>query len=270
MFYRVFNLFLALTFTMVVSCTAPTNPREALTSTDVTASPVNLQDMFFPELQNASGFYDVSTYNTFAHKVSRNSAVRVQVDYGGALINGSGTYFKWKGHNIVVTAAHLYAFGGGAVLRDEAIVTSPSEKVMGKLLYIDKQVDIAVFAVPELKSRTAAKFNRARGYEIGEPTVYSGFPGPNNLLTFDGSMSGEGYNTDIAMHSFAWPGSSGSGVFNANGEFIGVVVAIMVGGGPSGAQLIGSVVYVAPATLIDTAYLLQNLRKLEDRPNAGF
>ena len=270
MFYRVFNLFLVFAITMVVSCTAPDAPSEALTSTDVAVSPVNLQDIFFPELQNTTGFYDVTTYNTFAHRISRNSAVRVQVDYGGALINGSGTYFKWKGHNMVVTAAHLYAFGGGAVLRDEAIITSPGEKVMGRLLYIDKQVDIAVFAVPELKTRKAAKFNRANGYEIGEPTVYSGFPGPNNLLTFDGSMSGEGYNTDIAMHSFAWPGSSGSGVFNVDGEFIGVVVAIMVGGGPSGAQLIGSVVYVAPAALIDTAYLLQNLRKLEEMPNAGF
>ena len=29
---------------------------------------------------------------------------------------------------------YLYAFGGGSVLRDD-IITSPNEKVMGKLLY---------------------------------------------------------------------------------------------------------------------------------------
>jgi S1-C subfamily serine protease len=270
MFYRIFNLCLIFIFMVTASCTPQITPREALASTDVSEPPINLHDMFFPEVQNVASFYDVTTYNTFAHRISRNSAVRVQIDYGGALIGGSGTYFKWKGHNMVITAAHLYAFGGGSELVDEAVITTPREKVIGKLVYMDKYVDIAIFAVPELESRKAAKFNRADGYEIGEPTVYSGFPGPNNLLTFDGTMSGEGYNTDIAMHSFAWPGSSGSGVFNSDGEFLGVVVSIMVGGGPSGKQLIGSVVYVAPAALIDSAYLLQNLRKLKERPNHGF
>jgi S1-C subfamily serine protease len=152
----------------------------------------------------------------------------------------------------------------------EAIITSPNERVFGKLIYIDKYTDVAVFAVPALSSRTPARFNRADSYEIGEPAIYSGFPGANSLLTFDGTLSGDGYGTDIAMSSFAWPGSSGSGVFNSKGEFVGVVTSIMVGGGPAGRQLVGSVVYVAPATLIDSAYLQQNLRKIRDGSNAGF
>ena len=171
---------------------------------------------------------------------------------------------------MVVTAAHLFAFGGGSVLHDEAVVTSPSEKVFGKLVYIDEYVDIAVFAIPALKSRNPAKFNRAQSFEIGDSVVYSGFPGPNQLLTFDGTLAGGGGGTDIAIHSFAWPGSSGSGVYNSKGELVGVVVSIMVGGGPSGSQLIGSVIYVAPATLIDSAQLLYNLDKVQRTDNAGF
>lgn len=215
-------------------------------------------------------FYDVRTYNTFSHRISRNAAVRVQIDYGFTLIYGSGTYFKWKNQTMVITAAHLFALGGDSVFNSEAFITTPHERVLGRLVYIDKQVDIAIFAVPELPSRRPATFNRADSYEIGESTVYSGFPGANNLLTFHGTMAGEGYGTDIAMHSFAWPGSSGSGVFNEKGEFVGVVTAIMVGGGPGGRQLVGSVVYVAPASLIDSRYLLNNLRRLKEGKNEGF
>ena len=213
---------------------------------------------------------DVTSYDTMAARISRRSAVRVQIDYGHALISGSGTYFKYKGHKMVVTAAHLFALGGGQVLQDKAVITTPDEQVMGRLVYIDKIVDIAIFEVPELPSRKAAPFYRADNYPIGSTVHYSGFPGANNLLTFSGTMSGEGFGTDIAMHSFAWGGSSGSGVFDENGKFVGVVVSIMVGRSGFGPQLVGSVVYIAPATLIDSRWLRDNLRKSKEMKHAGF
>jgi hypothetical protein len=72
------------------------------------------------------------------------------------------------------------------------------------------------------------------------------------------------------MHSFAWGGSSGSGVFNMQGRYVGVVVSIMVGRAPNGPQLAGSVVYVAPATLIDRKVLRQNVKLVRKTKNAGF
>ena len=213
---------------------------------------------------------DATSYDSMAARVSRKSAVRVQIDYGHALISGSGTYFRYKGHKMVVTAAHLFALGGGQVLHDKAVITTPDEQVMGRLVYIDKIVDIAIFEVPELPSRKAAPFSRTSSYPIGALVYYSGFPGANNLLTFTGTLSGEGYGTDIAMHSFAWGGSSGSGVFDENGQFVGVLVSIMVGRGYQGPQLVGSVVYLAPATLIDTGWLKDNLRKSKEMKHAGF
>ena len=59
--------------------------------------------------------------NTYAERVSRNSAVQVRIEYNQASIRGSGTYFKYKGHDIVITAAHLYALGGAQVLKSEAL-----------------------------------------------------------------------------------------------------------------------------------------------------
>ncbi len=207
---------------------------------------------------------------TYAERISRNSAVQVRIEYTQASIRGSGTYFKYKGHNMVITAAHLYALGGAQVLKSEALIVTPHEKVIGKLVYFDRISDIAIFKVPTLDSRKAAKFKRTPSYEVGSDVVYSGFPGANSLLTIPGKLSGEGFRTDIAMHSFAWGGSSGSGVFDEDGRFVGVVVSIMVGRGFMGPQLVGSVVYVAPANLIDSVYLRQNLDKLEVLKNAGF
>jgi S1-C subfamily serine protease len=207
---------------------------------------------------------------TYAGQVSRNSAVQVRIEYPQASIRGSGTYFKYKGHKMVITAAHLYALGGGIPLHDEATIVTPHEKVAGKLVYIDRISDIAIFKVPTLDSRKAAKFKRTGSYEIGSNVVYSGFPGANSLLTIPGTLSGDGFGTDIAMNSFAWGGSSGSGVFDEDGRFVGVVVSIMVGRGFQGPQLVGSVVYIAPANMIDSVYLRQNLDKVEATKNAGF
>jgi len=142
--------------------------------------------------------------------------------------------------------------------------------VVGTLVYIDRYVDIAVIKVPTLDSRNAPKFRRAKKLEVGTDVVYSGFPGANNLLTFGGVLIGEGYGTDVAMQSVAWPGSSGSGVFDTEGNFVGVVSAIMVGHGIEGRQLIESIVYVAPSNLIDSRQLKANLDKHGRTRHEGF
>jgi len=205
-----------------------------------------------------------------SQRVSRESAVKIHVQAPGGRYRGTGTYFKYRGHHIVVTAAHLWAEGPPTVLTSEALITSPLEKVVGKLVYWDPYVDIAILVTPELGSRTPAKFVRDPEYSVGETVVYSGFPGRNSLLTFEGEIAGDGYGTDLAMHSLAWGGSSGSGVFDTRGRFVGVVSSIMVGRGFFGPTLVGSIVYVAPANLIDMQYVRQNIRTLEKRKNDGF
>tara|TARA_Y100001938_G_scaffold138283_1_gene203523 strand:+ start:5362 stop:6189 length:828 start_codon:yes stop_codon:yes gene_type:complete len=205
-----------------------------------------------------------------ANKISRESAVLVHVQQSSGRFRGTGTYFKYRGHHIVVTAAHIWAESPPTILTSGALIEAPHEEVIGKLVYWDPYVDIAILRIPSLESRKAAKFVRDPQYAVGETVVYSGFPGQNSLLTFVGELAGDGYGTDLAMHSLAWGGSSGSGVFDIDGRFVGVVSSIMVGRGFFGPQLVGSIVYVAPANLIDMQYLRQNLQKLKEKKNARF
>ncbi len=205
-----------------------------------------------------------------ANKISREAAVLVHVQQASGRFRGTGTYFKYKGQHIVVTAAHIWAESVPTILKDGALIEAPSEEVIGKLVYWDPYVDIAILRIPALESRKAAKMVRDPQYAVGETVVYSGFPGKNSLLTFTGELAGDGYGTDLAMHSMAWGGSSGSGVFDIDGRFVGVVSSIMVGRGFFGPQLVGSIVYVAPANLIDMQYLRQNLQILKEKKHARY
>jgi hypothetical protein len=205
-----------------------------------------------------------------ANKISREAAVVVHVQQSGGRYRGTGTYFKYRGHHIVITAAHIWAENVPTMLKDGALIEGPNEEVIGKLVYWDPYVDIAILRIPSLDSRRPAKLVRDPQYAVGETVVYSGFPGQNSLLTFVGELAGDGYGTDLAMHSMAWGGSSGSGVFDTDGRFVGVVSSIMVGRGFFGPQLVGSIVYVAPANLIDMQYLRQNLQRMKEKKNARF
>jgi hypothetical protein len=205
-----------------------------------------------------------------AVKISREAAVVVHVQQASGRYRGTGTYFKYRGHHIVVTAAHIWAESPPQPLSSGAMIESPHEQVIGKMVYWDPYVDIAILVVPALESRNPAKLVRDPEYTVGEDVVYSGFPGANSLLTFEGQLAGDGYGTDLAMHSMAWGGSSGSGVFDSKGRFVGVVSSIMVGRGFMGPQLVGTIVYVAPANLIDMNYLRENIEKLEGKKNERF
>lgn len=242
-----------------------TLPGDAARSSEITLSAGNEVDYSYLSYKVNS-----QSAKSYAERISRNSAVQIRIRYPEGSIRGTGTYFKFKGHTIVVTAAHLYALGPATPLISEAMIITPREKVIGTLVYIDRITDIAVFKVPTLDSRTPAKFKRTPSYEVGCEVVYSGFPGANSLLTIPGKISGSGFGSDLAMYSFAWGGSSGSGVFDTDGKFVGVLVSIMIGPSPVGRQLIGSIVYVAPANLIDTVHLRQSLDKLEGTTNVGF
>jgi len=203
-------------------------------------------------------------------RISRESAVKIHVSSMAGRVRGTGSYFTYKGSHIVITAAHLWMRIESRVMKSKAQITGSEDMVIGTLVYIDHDNDIAILEVPELGGRKPAKFNRAKSYAVGEKTTYSGFPGANNLLTFQGEIAGEGYGRDITMFSMAWGGSSGSGVFNEAGEYVGVVSSIMVGRGFAGPQLVGTVVYVAPANLIDLNALESALSAKEATKNDGF
>jgi len=216
--------------------------------------------------------YDVGLFSPEVRDLSRNSAVKVKVrdKLGEGTARGSGTLFKFKKHHIIITAAHLFMTNHGEIFVSEAVIISPQEKVIGTLVYYDSVADIAIFVVPDLESRSAAPLIFPSKYRVGDRTVYSGFPGANNLLTLEGVLAGRGFGGDLAMQSFAWGGSSGSGVFGKKGVFLGVLVSIMVGPNWPNSELVPDVVYLAPSAMIDKKLLLSNLRQIKEVKHDGF
>ncbi len=186
----------------------------------------------------------------------RNAAVEVVTPMG----RGSGTLFEIDGHYVVFTAKH--------VVRDSPIVSivgRNGEMVFGTPILSANDVDMAIILVPEMNSRTAMEYRPAAHRDIddivGEGVTYTGFPSHHDLLTIDGSIASE-EDGNLVMHSYAWPGSSGAGVFDYRGRLLGAVKAVDVGmwSYQIPPQLVEDMVWIAPAWSISKREIKQHLR----------
>jgi hypothetical protein len=125
---------------------------------------------------------------------------------------------------------------------------------------------MAVVLIPELNSRVPMKYKPAEREDIidmvGEEVTYTGFPSHHDLLTIDGVIASE-EDGNLVMHSYAWPGSSGSGVFDMRGNFVGVVRAVDVGvwSYQLPPQLVEDMVWIAPSWGITRAEIRTHLRR---------
>jgi len=184
-----------------------------------------------------------------AEKRARTAAVKVK-----SLVmegHGSGTYMIMHGRRVVVTAAH--------VVHDETtmlIEGRSDEAVIGRVVFRDEDADLAFLVVPEIKSRTAVRCKPQMAYDerlIGADLTYTGFPSHHDLLTIRGYVASLEHNY-IVTNMFGWFGSSGSGVFDQWGRFVGVVSGIDVGRFLM-PQPLEVIVWVAPVSQIDTEML---------------
>jgi S1-C subfamily serine protease len=173
----------------------------------------------------------------------RNAAVEVVTGMG----RGSGTLFEIDGHYLVFTAAHVV--NGSPVV---SVLGRNGEMVFGTPVLTANEVDMAVILIPQMNSRTPMKYNPAKKQDIdkyvGEEVTYTGFPSHHDLLTIDGVIASE-EDGNLVMHSYAWPGASGSGVFDFRGRFVGVVKAVDVGvwSYQVPPQLVEDMVWIAPS-----------------------
>ena len=191
---------------------------------------------------------------TLTEQRARTAAVKIRsLTQGG---HGSGTYMVAFGRRVVATAAH--------VVRNETVMAvdgRDGESVVGQVIFVDQDVDIAFLVVPEMKTRTAIRYNPRTIYNerlIGTPLTYTGFPSHHDLLTIRGYISALEYNM-IITNMFGWFGSSGSGVYDQKGRLVGVVSGIDVGN--IGFRLpLESIVWVAPMSKIDRETLEVRIR----------
>jgi S1-C subfamily serine protease len=189
---------------------------------------------------------------------SREATVKVFSAREAGVGFGTGTVFKYKGEIVVLTAAHVV---GG--LENKITVSDGAQEVEAQIVYLDLFADLAVLTVGETldKKPLALKPVKKSSFNLGEDVFYSGFPNDSSLLTIRGYIAGMHPGEHLYMHSYGWPGASGSAVLDRHGRLVGVLFAVDVGtdivGFPS---IIEDIVVVVPIWKMNFDLLDMNLR----------
>jgi S1-C subfamily serine protease len=127
--------------------------------------------------------------------------------------------------------------------------------VSAKVVLIDHNTDIAIL-VPEerLRYTKPIPFRRDIVNQVGERVYHTGHPAREGWHISEGILSGA-QNDVLLINTFAWPGSSGSVVFDESGRVIGVLSSIRMDG-PFGIPeliehiaLAGNIKTLSPQTL---------------------
>jgi len=207
-------------------------------------------------LDNISG--DLDTKESSAVQMSRHSVLYVLSTAEDRLgfTKMSGTYFMHNKRFYVLTAAH-----GVAGDCEHLYVATGDNDIYDciKYIMIDKRVDYAIIEIEEVSGRLPVELgnvmpsNREWPQEMSalNEVFYTGYPNGLGPLTFRGEVAGISDNNYIYLHSYAWPGSSGSGIFSYDGNLIGIVIALNVGVTSAGYDVLEDLVIVTPLFMID-------------------
>jgi hypothetical protein len=194
---------------------------------------------------------------------SRYSAVLVKS--GDLTLRGfsslSGTYFIANDEPYVITAAH--GIGGPCFLT--TIIYED------EYYSCDEYVDINIYDDYAIIKLTRRIPNREpihipedlpRGsqwkasYSILNKIIYTGYPNSIGPLTLKGDVVGYAEADYLYVFSYAYGGSSGSGVFATNGKYIGLVTAVDIGYTDSGVEVLENIVLVTPIFKVDWSVVL--------------
>ena len=193
---------------------------------------------------------------------SRQSAVRVlSMAENGQIASSSGTYITAHGKDYVVTVMH----GIHGTCETTRVYTDAGFSNCVRFVAINEIADYAIIEIEKIPSLVPIKILHSipKGYEwkrdIAAQTeiFYTGFPNNTGPLTFNGRTIGYTDEGFVYLDSFAWGGSSGAGVFTADGKFIGYILAIDLGQTEFGISVLENIVVMVPAFNIDWAIFLE-------------
>ena len=183
---------------------------------------------------------------------SRSSAVQVMsMDLSDGGISAlSGTYITYKGSYFVLTASHgvydLCAF-------TEIAVNEKLYECKGFVLR-DPQSDYIIIQVDKIEERAPVQIPRdiphrsewIRDLATQNTIYYTGYPNNGGPYTFNGRILAYSEEDAIFIDSYGWSGSSGAGVFSANGNLVGWIMALEIGETYLGRQVLENFIWVIP------------------------
>ena len=183
---------------------------------------------------------------------SRSSAVRIMsADIAGEMVSSaSGTYIQHGEKYYILTVNH--GIVGPCTLTKVVVDDHLYDCV--RYVLADHLTDYLVMEVQEIPTRVAVVVPDSiptdsqwiNSLAILKEVVYTGYPNGLGPLTFQGTIVGHDGGSLFYIHSFAWAGSSGSGVFNSDGKLVGYILAINVGSTEYGFDVLEDVVIVVP------------------------
>lgn len=213
--------------------------------------------------QSITKAYPVSS--KVAVKRSMDSAVRI-ISFNmvsGEVSVSSGTYFEHKNDYYVFTVKHgIVLMSCDAIQIEVNGVLYPCNEIVAH----DEYNDYAMLSVDEITDRKPIRFpkdfvtNFREWKEVVsplEPLIYTGFPNTIGPVTLSGRVMGMSPDEYVYFNSYAWSGSSGSGVFNSKGKFMGYIVAIDVGRTEYGMDVLENVILVVPHYRVDWSPILR-------------
>lgn len=175
---------------------------------------------------------------------------------------GTGTYLKYHGHYLVLTASHVIDSEPFAIVAEQ-----DGTPVRAPVIYDSPENDFAFLLLEEaLLSKEPVKYRPQKKFPsalVGTHLNYTGYPNGHDLLSLEGRVAGAELNPygkpSLLMQSLTWFGASGAGVFDEDGRIVGVVVAFDVGL-PFGTPL-PNIVWVTPISAVDETYLKNQIKR---------
>ncbi len=193
--------------------------------------------------------------------ISINSAVKVLSSTGlyeseGVTAASTGTYFTYKNYNYILTTAHSLV----GPCETTVIITDTYMFHCLNLVLFDPINDYAIFEVEEIFNRIPITINEFLYDEkdtklntgVHQNIIYTGYPQGIGPLTFDGKIvSHKQENGIFYVNSYAWSGSSGSGIFNRDGKLLGIITAVSVANTEHGVDVMEDLIIVTPLNILD-------------------
>jgi len=188
-------------------------------------------------------------------KAAYLSSVAIEILQGGVPIgSGSGNYFKLGKHRFIITAAHVVEGQEEIVIIEKGYSATSAT-----IAYVDGNSDIAVLIPQErLHFTKPLPFRRDINNQVGEKIYHCGHPARQGWHISEGLLTGTHADV-LLMNTFAWPGSSGSVVFDEGGRVIGVLSAIRVDGPFGIPDLVEHIVLASNIKMLDQSTLREIL-----------